>query len=143
MRRSQRGVTLIELMTVIVVMAILASIAVPSYRQYLLRSQRTDATTSLLRISAAQEKFYLQNNAYSEDLVAAQADGGLGIGNVSPDGRYDLEVELTDDDGFIARAEPRAGGGQTDDTKCTQFSITNSGVKAAEGASDANQSCWR
>lgn len=143
MRKPQDGVTLIELMTVIVVLAILASIAVPSYRQYLLRSQRTDATTSLLRISSAQEKFYLQNNTYTDDLAAAPADGGLGIGNVSPDGRYTLEVELTDDDGFIATATPRTGGGQTDDTKCTEFSITNSGVKTAEGSSDANQACWR
>ena len=64
MRRAERGVTLIELMTVVVI-TMLASIAVPSYRRYMLRSQRTDGGTARLQLQAAQEKYYLQNNAYA------------------------------------------------------------------------------
>ena len=78
MRPTQNGVTLIELLTVIVVIGILASIAVPSYRNYLIRAQRTEATTALLNLQAAQEKFYLQNNAYT-DQVAAAPPAGLGL----------------------------------------------------------------
>ena len=65
MRSRERGVTLLELMAVIVIIGILASIAIPSYRTYLLRAQRTDATAALLRAAAAQEKCYLQNNRYA------------------------------------------------------------------------------
>ena len=61
----QRGVTLIELMIVVVVLAILGSISVSTYRRYMLRANRTDATTMLLRIQVAQEKFFLQNNGYA------------------------------------------------------------------------------
>ncbi len=38
--RRQRGVTLLELMAVVSILAILASVAVPTYRRYLIRSQR-------------------------------------------------------------------------------------------------------
>jgi len=44
----QRGVTLMELLTVIVILGILASIAFPSYRTYLIRAQRAEAKTALL-----------------------------------------------------------------------------------------------
>jgi type IV pilus assembly protein PilE len=64
MRFNSRGVTLIELMIVIIVVAVLASIAIPSYRQYVLRSHRTEAKAALMNVAAAQEKFYLQNNTY-------------------------------------------------------------------------------
>ena len=71
MRYTQRGVTLIELLTVVVIVAILASIAVPSYRNYLIRAQRTDATTALLRIQSGMEKYLVQNGKYTTDVDSA------------------------------------------------------------------------
>jgi len=75
-KRNQTGVTLLELMTVVVIIGVLTSIAIPSYRRYTLRAQRSDATAALLRIAAAQEKFYLQNNTYTTTVGA----GGLNLG---------------------------------------------------------------
>jgi type IV pilus assembly protein PilE len=77
----KRGFTLIELMIVMVIMAILASASVAGYRQYLRRANRTDATAALLRLSAAEERFYLQNNRYatSADELADPPPAGLGI----------------------------------------------------------------
>jgi type IV pilus assembly protein PilE len=49
-RARQRGVTLLELMTVVMIIGVLASVAIPTYRSYLLRAQRTDATAALLRV---------------------------------------------------------------------------------------------
>ena len=89
MRSIMRGFTLVELMIVVVVVSILAAVAIPSYRNYVMRSQRTDATTALLRIQAAQEKFFLQNNAYSNNLPLAPPNG-LGMGTTTDDGNYDL-----------------------------------------------------
>ena len=54
----------LELLTVVVVVAILASLAVPSYRRYLIRAQRSDATTALLRMAASQEKHVPQYGVY-------------------------------------------------------------------------------
>ncbi|HTP40025.1 MAG TPA: type IV pilin protein, partial [Steroidobacteraceae bacterium] len=91
---GQRGVTLIELMIVIVVLSILTSIAVSNYRRYALRANRTDGTMALLRIQVAQERFFLQNNAYAQTMtqVTAAPPNGLGItlgtGNVTTGGYY-------------------------------------------------------
>jgi type IV pilus assembly protein PilE len=150
--RRLRGITLIELLTVIVVLALLASLAVPSYRRYVQRAQRTDASTALLRIAGAQEKFFLQNNRYTDDLASAQADGGLGTGEVSEQGRYDLAIELDVDvsgtaapGGYRATATPRAGGGQTDDARCQLLAIDHAGARRGEDSSggDRTDECWR
>src|SRR5213595_20471 len=83
-----RGMTLIELMVVVAIVAILASLAVGSYRRYMLRANRTDATAALLRIQVAEEKFFLQNNVYTIDLSGA----GLGVPSPTPNGFYTLAV---------------------------------------------------
>ena len=142
MRATQRGVTLIVLMTVIVVIAILASIAVPSYRNYLLRSQRTEATTALLNLQAAQEKFYLQNNAYTDD-VAGDPPAGLGLAATTERGFYDIAVVLgADNQSYTASATPVAGAGQSDDTRCTGFSVTDTGARDSTGPGGKDY-CWR
>ena len=142
MRPRQRGVTLIELLTVIVVLGILASIAVPCYRNYLIRAQRTEATTALLQLQAAQEKFYLQNNEYT-DQVAAAPPAGLGLMATTERGFYDIAVALgPDNQSYTATATPVAGAGQADDTRCTGFSISDTGYRDSTGPG-GRDFCWR
>lgn len=143
-RTACRGMTLIELMVVMLIIAILASVAVPSYRQHILRSNRTEATTALLRLQAAEEKFFLQNMQYTSNIAAAPPVG-LGLGATSDGGRYDLAVVTgAGNTTFTATATPRAGAGQDDDAKCTSFSITETGRKTATGgAADPDTECWR
>ena len=145
MRSVQRGVTLIELMTVLVVVAILASIAVPSYRTYLLRAQRSEATTVLLHIQSAQEKFFVQNNAYATDLSSA-SPVGLGIPAATVHQYYDITLASLDGgSGYRATATAHGGGGQHDDTDCVKFSIDHNGLKSATDSADADAAheCWR
>ena len=61
-KRRQHGVTLLELMAVVMVIGILGMIAIPSYRQYVTRAQRVEAKTALLRLQTNQERFYLANH---------------------------------------------------------------------------------
>jgi type IV pilus assembly protein PilE len=144
MRYTQRGVTLIELMTVVVIVAILASIAVPSYRAYLLRAQRTDATTALLRIQSGMEKHLVQFGTYTDDLVGQTKDGGLGLTTVSEQGNYDLKVDLNDK-GYIATATAKTDKSQRDDTRCVAFTVDQSGVRTAVDSGGTNRmtECWR
>jgi type IV pilus assembly protein PilE len=138
-----RGFTLVELMITVVIVAILAAIAVPSYRNYVMRSQRSEATTVLLRIQAAQEKFFLQNNGYTLNL-AAPPPGGLGIPAVTDGGHYNLSlVAGPNPQSYIARAD--ATGSQGDDTKCQQLTIDQNGTRQAFDGGGANQTqeCWR
>ena len=51
MRQNPTGFTLIELMIVVALLAIITMISVTSYRQYMLRANRTDASAILLRIT--------------------------------------------------------------------------------------------
>jgi type IV pilus assembly protein PilE len=144
MRNRQNGVTLIELMTVMVIVAILAAIAVPSYRSYVLRSQRTDATTSLLRIQSGEEKFLVQNGKYTEDMEPAPGDGGLGLPKVSEQGLYDLDVKLTTT-GYTAKATVINAKVQKDDKTCQTFTVNEAGKRTALDSSGADRTveCWR
>jgi type IV pilus assembly protein PilE len=146
MRYTQRGVTLIELMTVVVIVAILASIAVPSYRSYLLRAQRSDATTALLRIQSGMEKFLVQWGQYTSDLTKSPKtkDGGLGLSDVSEQGFYDLKIEPTTT-GYTASATVKTDKPQRDDTRCVLFTVDESGKRFAKdsGGTDRTTECWR
>jgi type IV pilus assembly protein PilE len=140
MRSKSSGFTLVELMITVVIIAILSSIAVPAYRSYVQRSRRSEATSALLRIQAAQEKFFLQNNAYSANLVGAPP-AGLGMLNTTDSGNYDL-VLAPAGAGYTATAT--ATSTQADDAKCVTFTINPNGVRSATGsATNPTVECWK
>src|SRR3972149_2921742 len=115
MKTSQGGMTLIERVIGVVISGILAAIANPSSRQYVIRSQRADATEGLLRLATAQEKFYLQNNRYAlESERAATPPAGLGVTGTT-NGWYTLSVQAPANlgvaaYGFTVPAGPVGGG---------------------------------
>jgi type IV pilus assembly protein PilE len=59
------GFTLIEMMIVVAIIGILAAIALPSYRNYVLRGKIVDATNTLSAMRAKMEQFYQDNRSYS------------------------------------------------------------------------------
>lgn len=150
---KQRGMTLIELMIVVVVLAIVVGIAVPSYRNYVLRTHRTEATAALLRVRAAQERFFLQNNRYATDaeLVANPNPGpGLGFARNSENGFFQLGMVVPDPNNpppsFVVTAQ--AIGGQIDDDDCRTFTISDRGRRDAFNAGGTStqtiiDTCWR
>lgn len=140
MHQRHSGFTLIELMIVLLVVAILTAVAVPSYRAYVVRSQRVDAKEALLALATAQEKFYLQCNRYAGELGAANScadPGTIAFSNTSEKGWYDLSIEAASVTDFRIRARPSAGSPQATDAACTFFEVTGTGVRTA---SDAK--CW-
>lgn len=64
MIKSIKGITLIELMITVAIIGILASIAYPSYRDYVLRSNRSAATACIMEISHFMERSYSANFSY-------------------------------------------------------------------------------
>jgi type IV pilus assembly protein PilE len=149
MKQRQRGVTLIELLTVMVVLAIIASIAIPSYRRYMLRAQRTDAKAALLQVQTAEEKFLLQNNTYTANVTGAPSAGGLGLTGASEKGFYTVTVALTvvnGAPGYTITAVPAAvTGGQQDDTDCATFTLNEQGTRTGLNSSSADNTaaCWK
>ena len=66
---ASRGITLMELMIVVVIVGIMAAIAYPNYRDFAARAKRTEAKAILLEIAQNQERFYLNNNTFTTDMT--------------------------------------------------------------------------
>lgn len=64
-RRATQGFTLLELMIAVAIVGILASIALPSYRDYVIRARLVDATTALSAVRARMELYYQDNRTYA------------------------------------------------------------------------------
>ncbi len=65
----QRAFTLIEVMIVVAIVAILAAVALPSYRDYILRGQLVNATNALSALRANMERHFLDNRTYETVVV--------------------------------------------------------------------------
>jgi type IV pilus assembly protein PilE len=134
------GVTLLELMAVVMVIGILGIVALPSYRQYTMRAHRTEAKSALLQVATNEERYYLQNRSYGN---AAQLTAA-GFPTTSEYGVYTIAVTTTNGWGndYTATATPVSGGGtngvdMTADTHCASFSISSTGARTA-----TNADCW-
>ena len=136
MLTTERGFSLTELMLVVALISILASFALTSYRQHVIRSHRTDATSALLRLAADQEKFYIQNNRYGSFAEIGSPE--------TENGWYTLAVPDADAATFNATATVADGGGQEDDPHCKVFTINAAGQKLATDPADADSTdqCW-
>ncbi len=90
--RSERGFTLIELMIVVAIVAILAAVGYPSYRDHVARGQRSQGQQVLMDMAQRQEQFLLDQRQYNANPGA----GGLGVSNNLPPGfRYTVPNPLT------------------------------------------------
>jgi type IV pilus assembly protein PilE len=140
MRASgQRGVSLIELMVVIVILAVLVSFAASAFIDYRRRAHRTLATSALAEIAMNQSNFFLTNNTFAADFDVLGYPGG-----VTHDGVYLLEFVGTPDvNGFTVRARPAPGGGsngidQSRDDDCQWFTLNARNVRDSGPEPD----CW-
>jgi type IV pilus assembly protein PilE len=141
--RPRRGFTLVELLVAVVIAAILMAIAVPSYRSYVQRTQRTEARQALTQARAAQERYFLQYNRYASEFAPAPP-AGLGLPAATASGLYGLEVTLTPS-GYTLRATPLPDGAQRDDARCAVLSVDETGRRSAtdDAGTDTTEACWR
>ena len=131
MRKYMGGITLIELMIVIVILSILVAIAYPNYREFAARAKRTEARAALLEIAAAQERFYLQNSRFGDM-------GELGYDDpwITDSESYAVTITANDASDFTAQADYEFG--DDEELKCNLFTINGAGVKG----SDPDTDCW-
>lgn len=133
-RKSMQGVTLMELMIVVVIIGILTAIAFPNYREFVARAKRSEAKAALLQVAINQEKFYLQNNSFTTDLTLL----GFSASPFTTDtDSYTITVAApAPNSDFVATATYLLGG--TESGKCSTFTINGSGVKGSGPDTD----CW-
>jgi len=133
--RRMRGVTLLELMIVVVIIGIMAAIAYPNYRDFSDRAKRNEAKAILLEIAQNQERFYLQNSRYG-NLV----DLGYGGPTITTDtGSYTVVVGPFPDFASNFSAVANYNGGGNEAGKCAWLSIDGRGTKAS---GDGYADCW-
>ena len=126
---ATRGFTLIELMITVVVVAILAAIALPSYQSFIKRGSREAAQAELIEMSGTQEKIYLNSNAYTASVTGAytgNSTGGLGVTNgLSRDSKYSYGATVNGPS-YTITATPVTGQSQAGDGNLV---ITSDGTR--------------
>lgn len=111
--RAGQGFTLIEVIIALAVLALLAAVALPNFRDALLRSRRADAMQALQSIEHAQERFRANHPRYASTLA------DLSMPASSPAGHYALSMDETSDTGYRVVAE--ATGRQASDERCARM----------------------
>ena len=134
MRNASRGFTLIEVMIVVVIIGILASIAFPSYQEYMRRGYRAEGQAFLSDVAARQERYFSQNNAYITDVANIAK---LGVTANSPTGKYSI-VLAGGGGGYTLTAN-----NQFSDAKCATLTLNALGVRGSSGSRSDNNDCWR
>lgn len=137
MSKNMRGITLIELMIVIVVLAVLVAIAYPNYAQFSARAKRNEARAALLQIATNQERFYLNNQTYTDRVRLLGFDAPPAATTVvSPTGAYTVSITAANANTFTAQAVFNLGGAEAG--RCGTFAIDSTGLKTSAPQAD----CW-
>ena len=137
-------------MITVAIVAVLAAIAYPSYRDYIDRGRRSEAQGILMEAAQWMERFYAENYRYDKNtantavatLFAERFTQSPRTGGAS----YTLAIQNVTATTFVVRAT-RAGSMTGD--KCGNFEITSTGIQRLDGATvSANQAiamsrCWK
>jgi type IV pilus assembly protein PilE len=128
------GFTLIELMIAVAVVAILASIAYPSYQEQIRKSRRAQAKADLVEYMQGAERFFTVNNTYEGYNVpkdqSPREDGATARYTIAATTQTANELVLT----------ATAVGSQAED-RCGDLSVSNTGLKTESGSADLD-ACW-
>lgn len=139
-----RGFTLIELLIALVIVAVLAAIAVPNYREHVKKAHRARAVTFIKQYQNWQEKRFLSLGAYATGIDdAVQGLGVPLIGGIPyiDDGAYEVLLETAPELHLALWANP--AGPMRDDETCAVFRGYLDGRILAEnaGAGDSTEQC--
>lgn len=141
MRTRQKGFTLLEMVVVVAVIGILLGIAIPSYQNYVIRSNRTEGQALLSDAAARQERYYSQNPGvgYTKDVAKL----GMSSAN-SPNNLYNLTIATPTSTTYTLTATPI--NSQTRDKTCGKLTLNQLGERGAAGKTGNNSTvndCWR
>jgi len=142
---TQKGFTLIEIMIALVIVAILAAVALPSYRGQVVRTRRAAAETCLMELAQFMERFYTVNLAYDKTTggkaVALPAKASHQC-QKDLDGFYTFSLSSVKSREYALLATPAAA---QPDTQCGALTLDQAGVKGLKDSKlkDNVAKCWK
>lgn len=136
-----KGMTLIELMTVLLILGLLVGLAWPSYQSHVRRAYRTEAMAALLEAQQFMERLHAVNGRYTTETGAAPAlPARLQKLPAQGELRYVLSLYEVTALRFTLKAEPR--GAMADDA-CGSLTLDNTGLRGRSGSGLTLAQCWR
>lgn len=136
MKPSPAGFTLIELMIAVAIVSLLATVALPTYREQMRKSRRAEAQAYVMAVAARQSQFLVDTRAYSDSLVP------LGVpmpANVASAYNVSLAASAGPPPTFTVTATPK--NDQVNEA-CGTLAIDHGGSKSATKGGTAVQGCW-
>lgn len=135
--RRPSGVTLIEILTLVVALVVIVAVAVPLWRTHELRAQRGRAIQVLRDVQSAQDRYFGAHAQYADAAL-------LGVKLAAP--QYGFDVQLSDDRlSYVASAIASKGAiPGAADARCSRLSIDQHGRRSAvdSAGKDSTADCW-
>jgi type IV pilus assembly protein PilE len=144
--RRPAGFTLIELLVALLVLAVLAAVAVPTYQGQVRKARRAEAIAGMLAIQQAQERWRAAHPSYAGRL----GGDGLALPDRTASGRHALRTSVEDDTGSIAYTiEAQALSAGIDPCAHLRLEMhrgqfmqrSGADARVANGPAD-NRACW-
>lgn len=153
--KSATGLTLVEMMITVAIIAILAAVAWPMYNEQSRKNKRSDAVGALTSAYQAMQQRRSDTGGYAAGalnsylpqapnapVVDCKSNRGYQIGGgggfQSCEGYYTITVAVPDADTFTLTATPTGGWA---DPQCTTLSINQLRVKNSTGSAPTER-CW-
>lgn len=134
-----RGFTLIEVMITVAIVGILVVIALPSYKEQVARSKRSEAQAVLLEAGQYMQRYYSANDAFTSTLPSSLTNVPKNE-TVAPN--YVLSVSTVTTTAFTLTAALQSGSTMNGD-KCGSFLLNSIGARSNSGATVPSKECWK
>lgn len=138
--KNNKGITLLELVIAVAIVAILSSIAWPNYQNYVTNARRTAAASCLMEMGQYMERFYTINMSYESTSDGQSVSIPSFECQSSLEGFYSFALDDVSPTFYELSASPQ-GVQESRDQACGALYYESNGLKRVSGSSPSS-SCW-